>query len=268
MASDVRVSVITPTYGRERHLANLVACFRWQTQPDRELLILDDSPEPSRLFASGALRDPAIRYLHSRERLSIGEKRNRLVEASRGEIVVQFDDDDYYAPRYVEAMVGALRDADLVKLGGWFGYSVARGQFFYWDTTRILDHHYAFGPGALLEVVSIGSPPAEFVDSTLWGFGLSYVFRRRTLERARFADRDWGEDYAFVCALRDAGLRVAQVPDSAGLALHVIHSSNTSRVFPQYLIPPALVGRFFGPAVRPFVESSAPGSPRTATRPG
>ena len=49
--------------------------------------------------------------------MTIGEKRNWLVEHSRGAIVAQFDD-DYYAPRYLERMVQNLGNDDLTKLRG------------------------------------------------------------------------------------------------------------------------------------------------------
>src|SRR3954471_5913053 len=108
----MKVSVVTPTFGREKYLPGLLACFAAQTHTDRELLILDDSPAPSTFF--GGLADSRVRYVHSKERLTIGEKRNRLVEMATGEVIASFDDDDYYAPGYLTAMLDGLGDADLV----------------------------------------------------------------------------------------------------------------------------------------------------------
>ena len=67
----------------------------------------------------------ACSYTHVTERLTIGEKRNRLIAASSGQVIVHFDDDDYYAPCYVEWMLRQLGDHDLVKLVGWFAYATA-----------------------------------------------------------------------------------------------------------------------------------------------
>src|SRR4051794_13447300 len=105
----MKVSVITPTFGRERYLPSLFRCFAEQTYADRELLVYDDSPHPSPFMTS--LADPRVTYRHHPQRLTIGEKRNRLIEQARGEVVAFFDDDDCYAPGYLEAMVAALGDA-------------------------------------------------------------------------------------------------------------------------------------------------------------
>lgn len=52
--------------------------------------------------------------------MSLGAKRNWLLEKVETELVAHFDDDDYYAPQYLEVMVTRLIDnnADFVKLDG------------------------------------------------------------------------------------------------------------------------------------------------------
>ena|ERR1700682_2818123 len=256
MSIPVQISVITPTFNRERHLQNLISCFQWQTQTGLELLILDDSTQPSQLLQSGSIRDPRIRYMHSTQRLTIGEKRNRLIEESRGTIIVQFDDDDYYAPRYIERMIQHLGENDLVKLGAWFGFSGAKDQFFYWDTTCTSSVHFVVGPSDPLIAVSMEGSTEEFFDKNLWGYGFSYVVKKHVFERVRFEDRNWGEDYSLIELMRKRGYRMSHASDGEGLALHVIHLSNTSRTFPQYLIPSALADHLFGLKVRPFLSFS------------
>ena len=59
----MRISVITPTFGRERYLPGLYRNFAEQTHADRELLIHDDSAAPSAFFA--ALGDPRVSYVHA-----------------------------------------------------------------------------------------------------------------------------------------------------------------------------------------------------------
>jgi glycosyltransferase involved in cell wall biosynthesis len=100
------VSIITPTYRREEFLPYTARWVRAQTYPHFEWLILDDSPVPNPLLAADS--DPRIRYQHVEQRLSIGEKRNRLVAMARGEFIAHFDDDDYYAPRFLELMISSL----------------------------------------------------------------------------------------------------------------------------------------------------------------
>ncbi|RPH41921.1 MAG: glycosyltransferase, partial [Planctomycetota bacterium] len=85
-----KASVLTPTYRRPECLPLLYRTFRAQTYPDKELLILDDGPEP--VIDPPWRGDPSVRYIHSPIRLTIGEKRNRLATAATGEVLVHFDD--------------------------------------------------------------------------------------------------------------------------------------------------------------------------------
>ena len=136
------VSVITPTRNREGFLKKALTYFRSQDYENIEWHILDDSPQ--RTESLNDIDDRNIFYQHVDGKLSIGEKRNILIERAKGEIIVQFDDDDYYAPNYVRSMVSALadRDADLVNLRGWFLYDLRSHFFGYWDLTRKEGPHY------------------------------------------------------------------------------------------------------------------------------
>jgi glycosyltransferase involved in cell wall biosynthesis len=241
----MKISVVTPTFGRERFLPSLYGCFRDQTHGDRELIVYDDSPAPSPFFA--ALGDARVRYLHSPVRLTIGEKRNRLVEEARGELVAFFDDDDLYAPAYLGEMAARLdgAGADLVKLAGWFALSVPDDALFYWDTSANHLLHYKVGEGALGFVTS-GQFQPDFVAKNADGYGFSYLFRRSAFGgAARFPVRNFGEDLPFVQALRAAGRSVAHVQDTDGLAVHILHNRNTAVIFPQYRLPRALGERLF-----------------------
>ena len=117
-------SVITPTFGREWVLPTIYRCFNKQTVTDIEWLVLDDSPQPSKFMQS--IQDPRVRYEYLDKRITIGEKRNWLVDKSRSDVIVHFDDDDYYSPIYIETMLSKMREgqADFIKLSGFFLYSV------------------------------------------------------------------------------------------------------------------------------------------------
>ena len=52
------------------------------------------------------------------EKQTLGEKRNRLNREAKGEILVAFDDDDFYFPERVSAAVTALRSNPTVDLAG------------------------------------------------------------------------------------------------------------------------------------------------------
>jgi glycosyltransferase involved in cell wall biosynthesis len=239
----LKISIITPTYGRERYLPSLYRSFADQTHDDRELLIHDDSPAPSAFFT--ALRDSRVSYRHTAGRVTIGEKRNQLIERATGDLIAFFDDDDFYAPGYVATMAAALGDADLVKLSGWFALSVPDDAFFFWDTAQHQPLHYKVGEGAITFVTS-GQFKPDFAAKNVDGYGFSYLFRRSIFGGAlRFLDKSFGEDLPFVQALRAAGRVVKHVQDDAGLVVHLLHNRNSSVIFPQYRLPRALAPRLF-----------------------
>jgi glycosyltransferase involved in cell wall biosynthesis len=224
----------------------LVESFRAQNHDDNELIILDDSPTPSTVMATIAGEDSRITYRFSPEPLSIGTKRNVLVDLCTGDHIVQFDDDDYYAPHYLTYMSGQLERVDFFTLTGWYLLNLASSFFGYWDTATAGPVHYAVSPGQparLIDEPFLYEP--SFLDNA-WGYGFSYAFTKEAAVRTRFADRDWGEDYDFFLRLRDAGFSVDGEPDTSGLVLHIIHGDNTSRTFPQYRLPMHHLGPTFG----------------------
>ena len=101
------VSVICPTYNRRKFLPNLIRQFRYQTYPQRymELIILDDSPTSNEDIIP---KISNIKYTHLDEKLLLGRKRNHLNSLATGDIIVCFDDDDYYAPERVAHAVYKL----------------------------------------------------------------------------------------------------------------------------------------------------------------
>lgn len=255
----MKVSVVVPTYGRPQHHEGLHALFAAQTHPDRELLVYDDSPEPSPFFT--ALRDPRVRYHHHPERVALGSKRNWLAAEATGEVLAHFDDDDFYAPGYLAHMVAALDGADLVKLGAFHVYSVGHALLAYWDQTTVGPRHFRVEHGkpvAAHDVEAMAPAARELWGlRNLLGYGFSYVYRRALWERVPFPAVSHGEDFAFVEAALGAGARFRHVRDESGLALYVRHAADHSVMFPQYLLPPHLLGRLLGREAEAFASRAA-----------
>jgi glycosyltransferase involved in cell wall biosynthesis len=234
-----RVSIITPTINRARLLPAIWNCVRAQSIQDFEWLVQDGSSRPAPMFDT--INDKRVRYMHVPEPMTIGAKRNALCEAANGSIIVQFDDDDYYAPLYIERMLSLMTacSADFVKLFGYFLYHRANDAFAYWDLEHDFPLHYVLEPNATLGVEQYRSGA-----DARWGYGFSYVFYRRVWEAVRFADRNHGEDQQFanmvVARFKSAGMR-----DLNGLCVHVIHSGNTSRSFPQQILHRPLLAKLF-----------------------
>jgi glycosyltransferase involved in cell wall biosynthesis len=113
------VSVITPTYNRRRFIPTLIKMYENQDyRKDRmEWIILDDGQDKVKdLFDNKKI--PNLRYIPLEEKLLIGAKRNILNKEAKGQIIVAMDDDDYYPPCRVSAVVNAFKQNAKYELAG------------------------------------------------------------------------------------------------------------------------------------------------------
>lgn len=245
------VSIITPTYERAWFLAETARWVRAQSYANYEWLVLDDSREPCAALAAAA--DGRIRYRHVTERMTIGAKRNKLLDEARGEIIAHFDDDDYYAPEYLRTMVELLEAhaADFVKLSGYYLYDLRHDFFGYWALRNVAG--LQFGCYAnVVRVHVVGPEEAASLADNYLGYGFSYVYRRALCDSARFGDANLREETAFINAIRPRS-RIYCLDDEAGLALHLLHLQSTSACHPQYRLPGFLLPRIFAGA-QDFVD--------------
>ncbi|AJX35702.1 glycosyltransferase family 2 protein [Burkholderia oklahomensis] len=117
------VSVVCPTWNRRAFLPYLLYMYRYQDYPAdrRELVILDDSPESNRdlidQLAAAQSDGASIRYYHEIERMSIGQKRNKLNGLARGDYIVCMDDDDFYPPDKIRHAVEMMRSRGAAMSG-------------------------------------------------------------------------------------------------------------------------------------------------------
>jgi len=192
---------------------------------DKELVVVDTGLRPSPFFSS--LTDARVKYhhLHGRgDALTVGAKRNRAVTLASGEFVAHFDDDDLYAPPYLEEMLRAMQEgaAHAVKLRSWYTLDVASGIC-----------------GKLDANAGLPQPLEGSRQRGLFthGYGFSFVYRREVALRVPFYDTTWGEDLFFAYALEEAGVPVAWCSDKDFVCLHIQHADNLSRSIAQRLVP-------------------------------
>jgi glycosyltransferase involved in cell wall biosynthesis len=206
LGSPTTVSIIVPTWNRHDKHEALYRCFQEQDYHERDMWVLDDSPEPSPFFCSLRNSDERLHYIHTTGRQSIGYKRNQLIAMARGDVIAHFDDDDCYKPPYLSSMLDRLAraDADFVKLARW-------------NERREWDNHRWTYDGN------------QSVTANLWGWGFSYVYRRWVTSRVSFPHINGGEDYSFVRGLQKAGMKSHLVFDGPHWLEHVLHGRNTTR---------------------------------------
>lgn len=250
-----KVSVICPTYNRHDLHENLYLAFTMQTYRNKELLVLDDSTTPSPFFST--LEDKRVKYVHQ-PRASIGSKRNTLCDMASGEIIAHFDDDDFYAPSYLEKMVKMLGQADLVKLSKWLAWRERDGTLWEWDT-RILDvtHYVVSGRNNQMTTTplksDIGSEESAYVEKNIWGYGFSFVYRKSLWKECPFEDENLGEDYTFAKRAISLGKSLIHIPDIEHLVLHTLHARGTSFIFPQQQYDPTKGVELLGKEALPWM---------------
>jgi glycosyltransferase involved in cell wall biosynthesis len=84
-----------------------------------EWIIYDDGDDPVKdIFDKFKDKIPNLRYIYEEEKVNIGAKRNRLNKEARGEIIVALDDDDFYFPERVSAVVTAFKQNPSYQLAG------------------------------------------------------------------------------------------------------------------------------------------------------
>lgn len=124
-----RVSVIIPTHNRPALLAESLASLREQTMTDWEAIVVDDASSPPVTIEE---MDQRIRVLHHSDSQGGAAAKNTGINNANGEILAFLDDDDLYAPIYLEKAINMLDrnpDLDVIFMGvSWFGSGGAWGQ--------------------------------------------------------------------------------------------------------------------------------------------
>lgn len=165
------VTAIMPTKDRPDHVVRAIEYFQRQDYVSRELIIVDDGAEP---IADLVAVSGNIRYVRLDEPLSLGEKRNRACALARGEVIVHWDDDDWYAPHRIRYQVEQLQlhRADVC----------GTSRLLYLDPSHRTAWLYRYPASA----------PAPWVG------GSSLCYRVETWRRRPFTDIGVGEDTSFV----------------------------------------------------------------------
>lgn len=112
------VSCVMPTGARPHLLEQALRCFEAQTYPHRELILVDDGSAPK-----GGL--PAqVRRLAVAPSTLTGTKMNLGLAVAEGRVFQKLDDDDYYAPSFLETAVSALLSSPKDVIVAWDGFLV------------------------------------------------------------------------------------------------------------------------------------------------
>lgn len=130
------VSICTPTYNRREFIPYLIKCVENQSysQDLIEWIILDDGEDKIKDLVENI---PNVIYIESDKKLPIGKKRNILNDRAKNDIIIYFDDDDYYPVDRVKHAVTALNAKK--------NYLIAGSSMLYMYYSHI-DKIYSAGP--------------------------------------------------------------------------------------------------------------------------
>ena len=101
--SEIFVSILVATKNRDKFCENILRNFYRQSYPNglMELIIGDDGECK---MEEKIPNKKNIKYLKFDE-ITLGEKRNKLCENAKGDIIIFMDDDDFYPSNKVSVYV-------------------------------------------------------------------------------------------------------------------------------------------------------------------
>lgn len=208
------ISCIMPTYNRRSFIPLTLECFRAQTYPNKELIVVDDGTD-----AVGDLLEleAGVRYIRVPPRRTIGAKRNLACEQSRGEFIAHWDDDDWYAPERLQVQCEPLLAdaADITGLTNRFVLEMPAGQF--WTTSERLHGRMFMG---------------DVHGGTL-------VYRRNILRnQLRYPEINLAEDAGFIQQAMRCNKKLVRL-ENKGVFVYLRHNRNAWQFQTGKFIDPA-----------------------------
>ena len=200
------VTVVLPTHDRPRLLAEAIASVRAQTWENWDLIVVDDASDPPASIPD----DPRCALIRNVRSRGGAEAKNAGAFQARGDVLAFLDDDDLYAPSYLQRAVAALAEdpeLDVVFMGvSWFGERSEAGQRAYEQAMGALLstlHPFSSPRGGVLAF-----EPAELFRGLLRTVPMAFqrpVVRRSSFERIGPYQADillWDCDWAIRAALQ------------------------------------------------------------------
>lgn len=115
------VSVIIPTFNRQKHLSRAIISVLSQTYSNWELIIVDDgSTDRTKFEIQKYLNNRTIRYYFTGHK-GVCHARNFGIRKSRGRYIALLDSDDEYCPRKLETQIKSMvRNHALLSISNYF----------------------------------------------------------------------------------------------------------------------------------------------------
>lgn len=217
------VSILLPVFNAANSLGSCLESVRRQTLVDWECVIVDDGSGDASIetAATAAASDPRF-IIVRREHAGLIETLNAGIDRCSGEFIARMDADDWMRRERLALQTAALADDDSLEIVG--------THVRYFPRSGLGD-----GSREYEDWLNSMRTPADvyrerFIECPL--AHPTWMLRRTTLERTRYRDRGWPEDYDLMLRLLEDGARATVVPRRLLLWRH--HPDRLSRRDPRY----------------------------------
>ncbi len=190
------VSCIMPTANREKYLHGAIQQFLNQDFKEKELVILDDGERPVKHLIP---KDDQIKYHRFDKRMRLGEKRNLGCKYAKADVIMHWDDDDFYASNWISYQYAILQSKGADVCG------LSKVYFYHLDDNQAWKYEYP-------------------KDEKSWVAGATMAYAKNYWKHHPFPNINVGEDNVFVWA---AGAKVYAHHYFDGFVAR-IHDKNTS----------------------------------------
>jgi GT2 family glycosyltransferase len=228
--SDIQVTVVIPTVAADSKLAECLRSLESQTHRDRDIVVVDNSGE-GRVLRGGA-PPGGVRVMEAGRNLGFGGAINAAVRESRAPFLATLNDDAVADPRWLAALVSAMRRQPDVGMCA--------------SQVRLYGEEQLDSAGML--VARDGSsrqrghlrPPWMFPapEEALLPSGSAALYRRAMLDEVGLFDDDfflYCEDTDLGLRARWAGWRCLYVPEAV-VEHHYSHSAGRASPLKAYYV--------------------------------
>lgn len=189
------VSIILPTYNREKKIAKAIESVLQQTYPYFELLIIDDGSEDGTEQVVNDYEDERIHYYKMSQNSGQSKARNYGMKMAKYRYIAFEDSDDLWNERKLELQMQAMMSAEKTTVNVGFCYHKLK---------------YDMGEGRYFilpdEKVSVEKKSGDIYAQLLWDnlIGMpTLLIKKECLEEIGFLDEEMNclEDYDFALRL-------------------------------------------------------------------
>jgi len=194
--SDIKVSLIIPTYNTEKFIDRCLKSAVDQTLKEIEIILIDDHSTDNTVKHFDKFKDERFKIIRSDNSIGAAAARNIGIEVAVGEFLGFFDSDDFADARFFEFLYKYSKDQDLVRgiyvdstnFSGKYAHHHEKPKQFYgnvydsiWRRTFVMEHNIRFphqrrGEDVHFRIDFMKANP-RYIDAP--DEGIYYYYKRR-----------------------------------------------------------------------------------------